>query len=134
MLCLASLGRKDPLEAPVELEIQDQVVVMEHLEQPEQQDLRVPRALRVRLVHLVLLVQPVLLGQLEHLVLSEPLAVPASQEIPDTLEQVVRLVRQDQRASPGTPVLMEHRGPREARDSLEPLVSRAAVVTPDYLE
>lgn len=134
MLCLASLGRKDPLEAPVELEIQDQVVVMEHLEQLEQQDLPVPRALRVHLVHLVLLVQPVLLGQLEHLALSEPLAVPASQEIPDTLEQVVRLVRQDQRASPGTPVSMEHRGPREARDSLEPLVSRAAVVTPDYLE
>jgi hypothetical protein len=132
--CLASPGRKDPLEALVLREIPDHVVVMEHLEQLEERDLPVPRALLVRLVHLVLLVQPVLPEQLEHLVLLEPLVEPASLEKLDTLEQVVKLVRQDRRASPGTPVSMEHQVPPEALDSLEPLVSRAAVATLDRLE
>lgn len=104
MVCLVSPDHKDSLETQVPTDFLDHVVVMECPEQLEQRDLPVPRAPLVHSVHLVLLAQQVLLEQLEHLVLLEPLVVPASQGRLDSLEQVVKLVRQDRKVSLETPV------------------------------
>jgi hypothetical protein len=80
----------------------DHLVILDYPGRQEQQDLLVPRGLVERLVLQVMPVQPVLLVQLERLVLSAPLVVPASREILDTLEHLVKPVRQVRRASPET--------------------------------